>query len=295
MDRFDVVIVGAGPAGLSAALFLGRCCRSVLLCDAGKPRNARSQRVNGFITRDGIDPQEFRRIGRQELERYPSIAIRDMAAIHAQRSDEGFEVTLADQSRVTARMLLLATGIVDELPPIEGLESIWGKSAFPCPYCDAFEVRGQRFAVYGQGGKAAALCRALTAWTDDIVLFTDGHALTEELPRITVIDERIRAIEGRDGMLERIALADGRAIARDVLFLSSPQHQRSPLAEALGVEIEHGIAKTGTRETTNVPGLFVAGDASDNVQFAIVAAAEGAEAAFEINRSLVREKFGTLR
>jgi thioredoxin reductase len=135
---FDVIIVGAGPAGLSAALVLGRCRRRVLVCDSGEPRNAASHGLHGFITRDGIKPKEFLRIGREELTQYETVELRDATVVAASREDDGFEVTLAGGERIASRKLLLATGVVDELPELEGLDQFYGRSVFHCPYCDGW-------------------------------------------------------------------------------------------------------------------------------------------------------------
>jgi len=171
-SRYDVVVVGGGPAGLSAALLLGRCCRRVLLCDAPRPRNSRSP-VHGFLTRDGTDALELRRLGRDELARYPTVAIREDLVIDARREEGGFLLALDSGAQVRVRKLLLATGLVDELPPIPGLAALWGRLAFPCPYCDAWEFRGRRIGVVGRGPGALGLGR-VTIWSEDVVLLSSG-------------------------------------------------------------------------------------------------------------------------
>lgn len=301
-DAWDVVVVGAGPAGLSAALVLGRACRRVLICDSGEPRNAASRGVHGFVTRDGTSPHELRRLGRAELARYPTVTLRDVAVVDARRTGEGgFELALAGGEWVRARKLLLATGVVDELPAIEGFAELWGRGVLPCPYCDGWEVRGQRLAVYGRGTRALELARALTGWSDDVILLSDGACALSpaerdalERRRIAVVEAPIeRLVPTPDGSgLASIELEGAAPLPRDVLFLSFPAHQRSPLVTKLGCTLDvGGAAATGPLESTNVPGLFVAGDASDGPRLAIVAAAEGAMAAFAINRALVRERF----
>jgi len=154
---FDVIIVDAGPAGLSAALVLGRCRRSVLVCDTGQHRNAASQALHGFLTRDGVAPAELLRLGREQLGQYESVEVRTVAVIDAIRRATHFEVTLGDRTQAAARKLLLATGMVDDLPAIPGIEACYGKSVFHCPYCDGWEVRDQPLAIYGRGehGRAA--------------------------------------------------------------------------------------------------------------------------------------------
>ena len=294
---YDAIIVGGGPAGLSAALILGRCRRRVLICDAGLPRNAASHALHGFLTRDGIEPAELLRIGREQLRRYDSVELRAIEVTDASYFGDGFEVTLSDGTCRRSRKLLLATGVVDHLPEIAGIEDFYGRSVFHCPYCDGWEVRDQPLAVYGRGEHGQGLALELTAWSDDLVLCTDGPAgLTAEdrgrlaKHSIEVREEWIAHLEGTDGMLERIVFTNGATLARRALFFSTGQHQRSDLSAILGCAFtDKGAVQTGEYETTNVPGLYVAGDASRLMQLAIVAAAEGAQAAFAINTALLKE------
>ena len=153
----DVIIVGAGPAGLSAALVLGRCRRRVLVFDSGHPRNAASHGLHGYLTRDGIDPGEFLQIARDQLRQYETVQLRHVEVIDAQRLENSFEISLANGERFTSRRLLLATGVVDEIPQIEGMAEFYGTSVFHCPYCDGWEMRDQPLAVLGHGKAGAAL------------------------------------------------------------------------------------------------------------------------------------------
>lgn len=294
---FDVIIVGAGPAGLSAALVLGRCRRRVLVCDAGRPRNAASHSLNGFLTRDGISPAEFLRAGREQLRPYDTVELWDAEVTDARRAGDHFEVTLKGHLRLSARKLLLAAGVVDHVPEIEGVEALYGRSVFHCPYCDGWEVRDRPLAVYGRGERGRELALELTAWSRDLVLCTDGPAelSAEDLGRlarngVAVREERVARLEGTNGVLERVHFTNGEALARRALFFSTGQRQGCDLPAALGCRFtDGGDVETGEYETTNVPGLYVAGDASRRVQLAIVAAAEGAKAAFAINTALLKE------
>jgi thioredoxin reductase len=293
----DVVIVGAGPAGLSAALILGRCRRRVVVFDAGHPRNQASHALHGYLTRDGIEPAELRRIGREQLRQYETIELISAEVTAAKRVADGFEVTVDDHRKVYSRKLLLTTGVVDHLPEIDGLLPLYGKSVFHCPYCDGWEQRDQPIAVYGRTHHGSGLALELTGWSKDLVLCTDGPADLsadehQKLARlnIAVREERIVRLEGTDGQLERIVFASGEALERHAMFFNTGQDQHCDLAEKLGCEFtERGAVWTGEFEKTNVSGLYVAGDASRAVQLAIVAAAEGAEAAFAINKSLIKE------
>jgi thioredoxin reductase len=295
---YDVVIIGAGPAGLSAALVLGRCRRRVLVCDNGHPRNEASQAMHGFLTRDGIRPLEFLRLARTELVHYDTVAIRDVTVTDARcAANSRFETTLETGEVLESRKLLIASGVRDNVPDIPGIGGLYGRSVFHCPYCDGWEVRDRPLAVYGRGEKGYGLSLELTAWSRDILLCSDGpcELETDKVERlqhngITVREDRVVRLEGTDGILERVVFADGPASDRRALFFTTGQHQQSPLAVQLGCEFnDKGTVSTGKYETTHLPGLFVAGDASRAVQWVVVAASEGAEAAFAINSDLIKE------
>lgn len=294
----DVVIVGAGPAGLSAALILGRARRAVLVCDTGRPRNARSRAMHGFLTRDGIRPAEFLRLGREQLAAYSTVHVREIEVLHAEcRGDGRFDVTLADGTTVRSRRLLIATGVTDNLPEIPGFDEMYGVSVFHCPYCDGWELRDQPIAIYGRGHRGLGLSLEMVGWSRDLVLCTDGPCEIDDEGRarlarngIALREDRVARLDGRDGLLERVVFANGQSIDRRALFFTTGQRQQSPLAVALGCQMnEKGTVSTGKYESTHLSGLYVAGDASRDVQWVIVAAAEGAEAAYAINTNLLKE------
>ncbi len=311
MDRhnfkYDVVVVGGGSAGLSAALVLGRSRRRTLVLDAGEPRNAPSSGVHGFFTRDGILPKELLDIGREQLEPYPSVEVRSARVTGASGENGDFEVVLDGGTVTRARKLLLATGVVDELPDKPGFEELWGRSVYHCPYCHGWEVRDRPLAVLSSDERAAERAAFIRNWSRDLVLLTDGPAnLNEEGRRtlhalgIPVREERISHLEGDPGGaaggLRRIHFEDGSSLEREGLFYVPPQRQGSELAQMLGCEIvAMGQAPAGvksdpmTRETT-VAGVYVAGDAGNAVQSALLAAASGANAAFFVNHSLVADE-----
>jgi thioredoxin reductase len=298
-QTWDVVIAGAGPAGLSAALVLGRACRRVLLCDTGTPRSWASKEMHAFLSRDGIPPKRFLEIGRRELLRYPDVEFRKVEVRRARRAGTGFLVTLAGRRTVRTRKLLIATGLYDLLPPIPGLEELFGRSVFQCPYCDGWEMRGRRVAVYGRRQRGLHMARAMTAWAGDIVLCTNGAAGysaddRRKLERngIRLIEKRIGSLEGARGRLLAVVFKDGETLPRDTLFFDTPSRSQSKLAASLGCRFgRNGGVACGDYEATSVPGVFVAGNIIRDVQLSIVAAAEGARAAFGINRSLTREDF----
>ncbi len=292
MHDCEVIIVGGGIAGLSAALVLGRCRRRTLVIDSGEPRNARSRALHGFLSRDGVDPWEMRRIGGEQLDAYPDVTRIDGTVIDAQCRQGGFDVDLADGRRFSGRMMLLATGIVDHLPQVEGLDRYYGRSVFHCPYCDGWETRDQPLAVYGRGEDGVDFALELLGWSRDLVLCTDGEALCEKGRRrlerhgIALRQERVLRLEGEGEALERIVFAEGEPLSRSALFFLPAQGAHSPLAQRLGCEVREGVSETGPLQQSAVPGLYMAGDAARSVKLAIVAAAEGAQAAFAINTAL---------
>ncbi|GJE25260.1 NAD(P)/FAD-dependent oxidoreductase [Methylobacterium organophilum] len=293
----DVIIVGGGPAGLNAALILGRSRRSVLLCDTGEPRNAATPRTWGLFTRDGTAPFDLRAKAHADLDRYETVRRRQVEVVEARRVEDGFEIVQADGRRERARRLILATGLRQELPQVEGFDTYWGRGVHACPYCDGYEARDRALVAYGEGHGGCGLALELTCWSPDVTLCVEGEASLSEKDRARLARNRIRVVEGPALRLEgdgdqpsRLVLADGRAIACTALFLMPDTCAPSPLVTQLGCELtERGVVPTRDYEKTNVPGLYVAGDASRRVQFAVVAAAEGAMAAFAINTELIAE------
>jgi thioredoxin reductase len=296
---WDVVIAGAGPAGLSAALILGRARRRVLLCDTGTPRSWASKEMHAYLSRDGLPPAEFLRIARREVRRYPGVKYLPQEVRAARRTATGFSVRLADGRRVRCRKLLIATGVFDVVPRIPGIDELFGRSVFQCPYCDGWEMRHKRVLAYGRGKRGFQMARALTAWCDDIILCTDGAARysadeRRQLERngIGLVEKRIASLDGSRGRLRNAVFRDGTRLARDAMFFDTPSHSQSGLAASLGCRFgRNGGVLCGEYEATSVPGVFVAGNIIRDVQLSIVAAAEGARAAFGINRSLTREDF----
>ena len=297
---WDVIIVGAGPAGLSAALVLGRCCRSVLVCDRGTPRSWASKAMHGFLSRDPISPADFHQIAVDELGRYEGVQLLQIEVTRIDFAGGGFTVSGTEGPAHGCRKLLIATGLFDELPKIDGLYSFYGSSVFQCPYCDGWEVRDKAVAVYGNRLRGYQMSRAMTAWTKDIVLCTNGpaglsaaqrDALTRN--RIPIVETPISNLVGADGMLESIAFENGDVRPCSALFFDTPSKPQSNLAQMLGCAFARdGGVHCGRYAESSVPGIYAAGNITRDVQLAIVAAAEGAKAAFGINLALTREDFG---
>ena len=290
---YDVVIVGAGPAGLSAALVLGRCRRRVLVCDAGSPRNARARELHGYLTRDGIPPLDLLRAGREELRPY-GIQPREVKVTGIAIGPEGFAITLADGDRLQARTVLIAGGVTDRLPDIPGLDECYGISVHHCPYCDGWEERDKSVAVIGYGAAGTGLSLSLKTWSDRVILCSNGGARLRPAHReqlaqhnIEVRESGIVRVDHDDGHVRDLVMARGDRVPCDTIFFTTGQRPQCDLPRELGCTLNRqGLVKTDRLGQTRVPGLYVAGDASHDVQFAIVAAAEGAKAAVAINKAL---------
>lgn len=296
MSIRDVCIVGGGPAGLSAALILGRCRRDVVVLDGGKPRNASSRGLSGYLTRDGVHPMELRELARAELRRYATVEVRDTFVIDARRKDDAFVVAAANGERLCARTLLLATGRADELPARPGFARLYGRGVYHCPFCDGWEHRDQPMAAYGRDDDAVEIALELRTWSAQLTLFTDGRSQFDERRRRKLAANGVRIVEhpvrelvpATDGFLERVRLAGGGEVPCRALFFVSDCPQRSGLPERLGCRFAlSGGVLCDEHAATNVPGLYVAGNVRCGLHFAITAAAEGAEAAVAINDALL--------
>ncbi len=273
---------------------LGRCRRRVLVCDERRPRNRHSRALHGFLTRDGMAPGELNHLGRLELQRY-GVEVRTVTVNTVTRHEGSFDVRLADGTQERARFILLATGVVDDLPDVAGLADCYGTSVFHCPYCDGWEQRDQPIAVFGRGRSGVQLALSLKTWSPEVTLCTHGTApATKERARLAsndveCITAAITQVVHEDGQIKRLEFREREPLAARALFFTTAQHPRCGLATQLGCRFNRkGTVETSLLGETNVPGIYVAGDASHDAQFVIVAAAEGAKAALAINQALQR-------
>lgn len=302
-DVLDAAIVGGGPAGLSAGLLLARCCRRIAVIDAGQPRNRVARELHGFLGRDCTPPGDLNAAGRRELRRYGVDVLEDVVvracpdAPADPRHKTAFAIETAKGRSFTSRKLLVATGMADELPAVEGMTACYGISVHHCPYCDGFEHRGKHLIAFGEQAKdAVGLGLALAGWSRHVTVITHGDRVDEDDRQrldalgIGVKAQRVARLVHDGGRLRALELEPGESIAADALFFNTGQHGASDLARSLGCVFDaDDTAQTGRRQTSGVPGLFLAGDVDGDVQFAIVAAAEGATAAVAINRELQEE------
>jgi thioredoxin reductase len=305
-DMQDVIVVGGGPAGLSAALTLGRARRTALVLDSGDYRNAAASHAHNLFTRDGTPPEQLRQIGREEIAAYPTVELLAATAERADRTDAGFEVRLTDGSTRRARRLLLASGMADELPDIEGLSDLWGTSVFHCPYCHGYEVRDRPIAVIGSDERYADLALHLTRFSPDVVLCGHGPIDVGDDTRrlldshgVGVRTEPIARLVAKDDALDRIEFASGDPLPRDAVFTRFTLRQRSALPDQLGcARFDDDAIEVDDFGRTSVPGVFAAGDlarrASMPMPFAavIAAAASGTIAGAAIDKDLLATDLG---
>jgi thioredoxin reductase len=296
-ESYEAIIIGGGPAGLSAALILGRSCRRTLLLDDGRPRNAVAEHMHGFISREGMLPSELLATAREELARYENVVVLQAHVEAASCGSGSFEVRAHDGDTYTSERLLLATGVYDALPAIEGLHEAWGHTAFVCPYCDGWEFRGKRIAVVGKGGKAVELAQELRQWTHDMLLCTQGsEPLADDQERwlhaaqIERVERSLRRIYSQNGRITELEFEGNIRKECHAMFLSAPLRPRYPLVDMLGCGLrEDGEIAVDARGRTNVPGLYAAGDLVTTVHQVVLAAASGVCAAMAINEDCIKQ------
>ncbi|QBJ97210.1 NAD(P)/FAD-dependent oxidoreductase [Rhodococcus sp. ABRD24] len=301
MNRYDVVVIGGGAAGLSGALMLARARRSVLVIDAGEPRNAPAAGVHGFLSRDGVAPAELTEVGRDEVLRYGGQVIRGEVA-RIDRDADGFTSALADGRTVHARRLLVATGLVDELPDLPGLRERWGRDVLHCPYCHGWEVNDQAVGVLSTGPMGVHQALMFRQWSDDVTLFQHTGPEPTEAEReqfaarnITVVTGAVDSLVTDGDRLAGVRLIDGTVVSRQALVVAPRFVPRIAAIASLGIETATDPL-TGAQfipadpsGQTAVPGVWVAGNVADFKAQVLGAAAAAAACAIAINNDLITE------
>jgi thioredoxin reductase len=298
---YDCANIGGGPAGLNAALVLGRARRSVALFDNNQPRNAVTHASHGFLTRDGVTPAEFRRIAYEEVQRYPSVEHHSSKVTEIRKLHDGFQIITDRDEPIQSRKLLIAAGLKEILPDIPGLKELYGKSLFYCPYCDGWELRDRPLIVVSENPSVYHMAKLLYNWSRDLVICTNGRSiLTDEQKQllasrnIIVLEQTVAAFHGSEGKLRQVEFTDGSLIDRTGGFVT-PQWLPYAAFQGLGYETTEsgGIVTDGMGKST-VPGLFAAGEATSGAPSQlIVAAAAGSIAAVSINMELMEEDFAS--
>ncbi|GAA5532713.1 NAD(P)/FAD-dependent oxidoreductase [Deinococcus aluminii] len=299
MESYDAVVVGAGPAGLNAALVLGGARRRVLLLDGGPPRNARAAAAHGVFTRDGTPPVDLKTFGLADLAPYP-VTVRSGVAREARALEDGFAVR-HNGHWIHARRLLFATGVRDVLPNVPGLRARWGRTVHHCPYCDGWENREAALGVLGSGQEGHHLALSVRAWSRSVVLMTDGPDELTDVQRrdlarvgVPIYTAPILRLGGTDTV--QVKFRGGERLLLDAIFLNPTQQQNSTLPAALGCEL-NAKSRVVVNENgmTSVHGVWAAGDMTGAPQYVMSAASSGMTAAVSLNTTLIHEnvrKFG---
>ncbi|MFD0311970.1 NAD(P)/FAD-dependent oxidoreductase [Streptomyces sp. NPDC127119] len=299
-DTYEVVVVGGGAAGLSAALVLGRARRSVLVIDGGEPRNAPAAHMQGYLTRDGMSPAEFLAAGREEIARYGVELVRDLAVDVARDADGEFDVTLGSGRGVHGRRLVVATGLADELPSVPGVAERFGRDVLHCPYCHGWEVRDQAFGVLATTPMGVHQALMVSQWSKDVTLFlhtvAEEELADEDLRRlaaagVAVVPGEVAGLDVVDDRLTAVRLADGTAHERSVLFVAPRPVPRTGLLEQLGADLQEtpfgSYAAVDPTGLTSVPGVWAAGNAIGFGEQVVNAASGGYRAGATINGELL--------
>jgi thioredoxin reductase (NADPH) len=297
-QKYDVVIVGGGPAGLSAGLWLARYLHDVVVVDSGDPRNWETRGVNGFLGHQGIRSPELRKLGRSEGATYGVDFVAGIVDTAENENGDLFVVKLRDGSTMQAKRILLAIGIKDVWPAIPGLGDCYGETVHVCPDCDGYETRDKKTVVIGTGRKAVGMALALTTWTRQIVICTNGLApdMDQELLdrlkalNIPVLDQPITCVLSKDKDIRGLELEGGMSLDCERLYFAIGQYPADDLGAQLGCKRDQmGRLEIDSRNHTSVRNVYAAGDIAPGPQMAIVAAASGAVAAIAIHASLVPE------
>lgn len=297
-DTYDVVVVGGGAAGLSAALVLGRARRTTLVVDAGEPRNAPAAHMQGYLTRDGMSPAAFLEAGRREIAGYGVERTEGLVTGATPDGAGGFAVALADGRRIGARRLIVTTGLVDELPELDGLAGRWGRDVIHCPYCHGWEVRDRAFGVLAHPELPAHQALMVSQWSADVTLFlhTAAALSAQDAARlaaagVSVVTGEVAGLVVEDDRLTGVRMADGRTVPREVLFVGPRPVPRDGLLTALGADTREtpfgafvAVDETGR---TSVPGVWAAGNAIGAHEQVVNAASGGYRAAAAVNGDLL--------
>lgn len=296
MNQYDVAVIGGGAAGLSAALVLSRALRKVVVVDAGAPRNAPASHMHGYLSRDGLPPRDLLATGRSEVTGYGGEIVAGLATEVVANDQGGFRLVLEDRQEISARRLLITTGLRDELPEIPGLRDRWARDVLHCPYCHGHEVRNRQLGVLGWTPSAVRYAQIVRQWSQDVVYFTAPDSLTTEdrdqltARAIGIVEGNIAQLVITDDVLRGVQMSDGSVVPRDVLFVPPRFVPNNQLLLRLGCDVDRDgwvVADSTGRTTTS--GVWVAGNVVDPRAQVITAAGAGSAAAIALNADLVEE------
>lgn len=298
-NLFDVIIIGGSYAGLSAAMALGRSLRKTLVIDSGKPCNKQTPHSHNFLTHDGSSPAEISTIAKSQVEEYDTVKFYNGKAISAQKTDFGFEIETESGEKFNSKKLIVATGIIDEVPNIKGFQESWGISLIHCPYCHGYEYKGKKTGIIANGDKAVHIASLVKNLTENVTIMTRGKAnfTSEQLEKlknnqIDIIETEISELIHENGYAKSLVFDDGKEINFEAVYGAFPFKQHSEIPKDLGCEFtEMGHIKTDMFQKTNVTGLFVCGDNSSMMRSVSNAVMTGNVAGAMVNMELVTDCF----
>jgi len=297
--EYEVIIIGGSYSGLSAAMALGRSLRKTLVIDSGKPCNEQTPHSHNFLTQDGKSPKEIAESAQKQVNEYETVHFHKGKAIDAKKSENGFEITTEKGEKFYSKKMIIATGLVDEVPDIKGFKESWGISLIHCPYCHGYEYKGKKTGIIANGDKAVHISSLVKNLTEDVTILTQGKSnFTEEqmekLKRnnIQIIEHEISELKHDNGIVESIIFSDQTEMKFEAVYGAFPFHQHSDIPKNLGCEFtEFGYIKTDQFQKTNIPGIFVCGDNSSMMRSVSSAVMTGNVAGAMVNMELVTDCF----
>ena len=294
----DCVIIGGGPSGLNASLVLARARKNIILFDEDKPRNAVTHESHGFITRDGIKPSEFKRLAKLDLLKYPNLTMQNQRVAEVKKEKQGFSIYTESGEVYESRKIILATGLKDDIPEIDGIHDFYGTSLFSCPFCDGWELQDRPLVLIADNPNAFHKAKLIFNWSKDLVVCTNGNNIFSDEQKellannnIQIIEDEILALQGDKGQLNSIRFKNGYEIERTGGFVMAQLKQATSLAESLGCNLlPNGGIETDHFGRTNIEGVYASGDLTKATPFqVIVAASEGAITAMGVVNDLIKE------
>lgn len=297
--QYDVIIVGGSYSGLAAAMALGRALKNVLIIDSGRPCNAPTPHSHNFLTQDGKTPLAIATLAKQQVEMYDTITFFNGLAIKGSKTENGFEIQVKSGELFTAKKIIFATGIKDELANIEGVSDCWGISMLHCPYCHGYEVRNEKTGILGNGEHAYELAKLISNWTKDLTLYTNGiSSLTTEQTekllqhQIKIVENKIEKLVHRNGYLKYIIFKDGSIAEVKAMYSRNTFKQHCTIPESLGCELnEEGYIKINPFQETSVEGILACGDNTTRMRTVANAVAMGTAAGMTVSKKMILEQF----
>ena len=299
-SEYEVIIIGGSYAGLSAAMALGRSLRSVLILDAGVPCNRNSPHAHNLVAFDGSEPEQITAAMREQVLKYHNVTLIHDRAIALSGRDNEFEVSSENGLSLLAKKVLLASGVSDIMPDIEGFAECWGKTVIHCPYCHGYEIRDKKTAVLAHGSAGFEMARLMRQWTQDLTLLSNGNEpFTFDEQRIlkskniAIINLAVKAIRHENGQVSKIEFEDGSFEDFEAVYARAGVKQNTMIPQEIGCEFDnHGFIIVDHRQLTNIPGLFAAGDNTTPMRSLARAIAAGNTAGASINHELIIEESG---